>query len=166
MAMKVRELGSFIREQRKGASISLRKLAKTAGVSNPYLSQIERGLRRPSAEILQAIAKALQISAETLYVQAGILDDREGTDVRQAVLADRTMTKKQKDVLLGVYESFRTAGQEAEILVERVEAAATIEPAELSKASPRTSTKASPRKKASAKPRKSAPAASAKAKAG
>ncbi len=128
MVMKVRELGSFIREQRSSASISLRKLAKLAGVSNPYLSQIERGLRRPSAEILQSIAKALQISAETLYVKAGILDEKVGTDLRQAVMADASLTRKQKDVLLSVYESFRTADRNAEVLAERVEAAATETP--------------------------------------
>lgn len=166
MAMKVRELGSFIREQRKSASISLRNLAKTAGVSNPYLSQIERGLRRPSAEILQAIAKALQISAETLYVQAGILDENVATDLRKAILEDRSITKKQKEVLLSVYESFRTAGAaEAETLVEAVEAAATI-PVKAAKAKAKGAPKASPRKKASTAPRKSAPAASVKAKAG
>ena len=149
--MKVRELGSYIREQRKSASLSLRKLAKQAGVSNPYLSQIERGLRRPSAEILQAIAKALQISAETLYVQAGILDEAVPTDLRQAILADRSITKKQKDVLLSVYESFRAAGGDAAPLEERVEAAAVA---------PR-------RKKTSAgRSRKKAPAKTASAKAG
>jgi transcriptional regulator with XRE-family HTH domain len=148
--VKVAELGSFIREQRNNAGITLRKLAKQAGVSNPYLSQIERGLRRPSAEILQAIAKALQISAETLYVQAGILDERVATDLRQAILGDRSLTLKQKEVLLSVYESFRSAGGEAPALEERVEAAAT-KPAR-SKASVRTGRKA--------------PARSARAKAG
>ena len=163
MAMKVRELGSYIREQRNSARISLRKLAKQAGVSNPYLSQIERGLRKPSAEILQAIAKALRISAETLYVQAGILDERVGTDLRQAILADRSISSAQKKALLSVYESFQSAGQESEVLVERVEAAASGTPAGTRRKT------GSPRKgkKASAKPaRKSAPAASTKAKAG
>ena len=164
MAMKVRELGSYIREQRKSASISLRKLAKQAGVSNPYLSQIERGLRRPSAEILQAIAKALQISAETLYVQAGILDENVATDLRQSILADRSITKKQKDVLLSVYESFRNAGESPE-LVDAVEAAAATPAPAPAKARARTN--GAPRtKKTSAKAtRKSAPAASGKAKA-
>jgi transcriptional regulator with XRE-family HTH domain len=106
--MKVRELGGFIRDQRRNARLSLRKLSRMAGVSNPYLSQIERGLRRPSADILQAIAKALRISAETLYVKAGILDER-GTDVDLAaqILRDPTITEKQKQVLISVYESFR-----------------------------------------------------------
>ena len=109
--MKVQELGSFIREQRRSAQLSLRKMAKLAGVSNPYLSQIERGLRRPSADILQGIAKALRISAETLYVQAGMLDDRKqeepGPDVEAAILADPAITERQKQVLMQVYSAFR-----------------------------------------------------------
>jgi transcriptional regulator with XRE-family HTH domain len=109
--MKVEHLGKFIREQRRGAQLSLRNLAKLAGVSNPYLSQIERGLRRPSADILQGIAKALRISAETLYVQAGILDDRKeeapDPDVEAAILADPAITERQKQVLVQVYSTFR-----------------------------------------------------------
>ncbi len=105
--MKVRDLGRFIREQRQGAQLSLRKLAKLAGVSNPYLSQIERGLRRPSAEILQGIAKALRISAETLYVKAGILEDSQDRDVVTAVLADGAITERQKQALIQIYDSFR-----------------------------------------------------------
>jgi transcriptional regulator with XRE-family HTH domain len=105
--MKVRDVGRFIREQRSAAKMSLRKLAKLAGVSNPYLSQIERGLRRPSAEILNAIAKGLRISAETLYVQAGILDDRrDPADLVSAILADRSITERQKQVLVQIYRSF------------------------------------------------------------
>jgi transcriptional regulator with XRE-family HTH domain len=107
-ALNVRELGDFIRDQRSAAHISLRQLAKQAGVSNPYLSQIERGLRRPSAEILQQIAKALRISAEVLYVQAGILEEREGSeDVHAAVLADDVLTARQKQVILDIYDAFR-----------------------------------------------------------
>jgi transcriptional regulator with XRE-family HTH domain len=87
--------------------VSLRQLAKTAGVSNPYLSQIERGVKKPSAEILSQIAKGLRISAETLYVQAGILDERDSSDVVGAVLADPTIGERHKRVLLDVYESFR-----------------------------------------------------------
>jgi transcriptional regulator with XRE-family HTH domain len=109
--MKVQDLGNFIREQRRSARMSLRKMAKLAGVSNPYLSQIERGLRRPSADILQGIAKALRISAETLYVQAGMLDDRKpgepGPDVEAAILADASITERQKQVLVQVYSAFR-----------------------------------------------------------
>ena len=104
----VRDLGGYIREQRKSAQISLRQLATLAGVSNPYLSQIERGLRHPSAEILQQIAKALRISAEALYVQAGILDERHvSNDTTSALLADPAITERQKQVLLEIYTSFR-----------------------------------------------------------
>jgi transcriptional regulator with XRE-family HTH domain len=106
--LKVRELGDYIREQRMSSSISLRQLARLAGVSNPYLSQIERGLRKPSAEILQQIAKALRISAEALYVQAGILEERDAdTDVPGAILRDEWVTERQKQVLLEIYDSFR-----------------------------------------------------------
>jgi len=101
------ELGVFIREQRQLGRISLRKLSEQAGISNPYLSQIERGLRKPSAEILQQIAKALRISAETLYVRAGILEERDGEDdVELAVLRDPHLTEDQKQTLLKVYRSF------------------------------------------------------------
>src|SRR3954449_8494858 len=111
--LDVRNLGDYIREQRNTAQISLRQLAKAAGVSNPYLSQIERGLRKPSAEILQQIAKALRISAEALYVQAGILDERYGdSDVPTAVLGDPGITERQKQVLLEIYESFRRENAE------------------------------------------------------
>jgi transcriptional regulator with XRE-family HTH domain len=102
-----RDIGDYIREQRNSAQISLRQLARLAGVSNPYLSQIERGLRKPSAEILQQIAKGLRISAEALYVQAGILEQRVGGAVVDAVLADAELTERQKQVLLDVYETFR-----------------------------------------------------------
>ena len=106
--LKVRDLGDYIREQRRASQISLRQLARQAGVSNPYLSQIERGLRKPSAEILQQIAKALRISAEALYVQAGILEEREGTAaVTEAILSDDVITERQKHVLLEIYDSFR-----------------------------------------------------------
>ena len=106
--VNVGSIGEYIRQQREQAKISLRQLASAAGVSNPYLSQIERGLRRPSAEILQQIAKGLRISAEALYVQAGILEDRRpDSGVRAAVLADPELTERQKQVLLEIYESFR-----------------------------------------------------------
>src|SRR6516162_5820458 len=106
--MNVGSIGEYIRQQRERANISLRQLASAAGVSNPYLSQIERGLRRPSAEILQQIAKGLRISAEALYVQAGILEDRRpDSGVRAAVLADPELTERQKQVLLEIYDSFR-----------------------------------------------------------
>ena len=106
--VNVGSIGEYIRQQREQAKISLRQLSSAAGVSNPYLSQIERGLRRPSAEILQQIAKGLRISAEALYVQAGILEDRRpDSGVRAAVLADAELTERQKQVLLEIYESFR-----------------------------------------------------------
>ena len=107
----VENLGDYLREQRVSAQLSLRQLAEQTGVSNPYLSQIERGLRRPSAEVLQQLAKALRISAETLYVRAGILDpDEDGIrSVELAVLADPELTERQKQALLDVYQSFRAA---------------------------------------------------------
>jgi transcriptional regulator with XRE-family HTH domain len=103
-----RELGEFIREQRSVARLSVRRLSDMAGISNPYLSQIERGLRRPSAEILQQIARALRISAETLYVRAGILDPRDiGGNLTDAILAEPQLTEDQKQTLLRIYLSFR-----------------------------------------------------------
>lgn len=102
------ELGGYIRHQRESARLSLRHLAKLAGVSNPYLSQIERGLRKPSAEILQAIAKALEISSETLYVKAGILEEREPSEDLEAVIArDPYLTGDQRQALVEMYRSFR-----------------------------------------------------------
>jgi transcriptional regulator with XRE-family HTH domain len=102
------DLGAFIREQRSTARLSLRRLSELAGISNPYLSQIERGLRRPSAEILQQIAKALRISAETLYVQAGILEPGTGdADLAREILADPFLTEDQKQALIRIYLSFR-----------------------------------------------------------
>jgi transcriptional regulator with XRE-family HTH domain len=109
-SLNVGNLGEYLREQRRNAQLSLRQLADAAGVSNPYLSQIERGLRKPSAEVLQQVAKALRISAETLYVRAGILDaerDRDEVETRAALLADPTLNARQKQVLLQIYESFR-----------------------------------------------------------
>ena len=104
----VTSLGDYIREQRETAQVSLRQLAKVAGVSNPYLSQIERGVKKPSAEILQQIAKGLRISAETLYVRAGILDELHGPgDVVAAVMSDPTIGERHKRVLLDIYQSFR-----------------------------------------------------------
>jgi transcriptional regulator with XRE-family HTH domain len=104
---RVGDLGTYLREQRENARLSLRQLAEAAGVSNPYLSQIERGLRKPSAEVLQQIAKGLQISAEALYVRAGILDSEERDDVEIAISTDSGLTTRQKRVLLDIYASFR-----------------------------------------------------------
>jgi transcriptional regulator with XRE-family HTH domain len=109
--LNVGSLGDYIRDQRKSAQYSLRQLADAAGVSNPYLSQIERGLKKPSAEILQQIARALRISAETLYVRAGFLEDRgSGSDVVAAILADPAIGERHKRVLIDIYESFRSEG--------------------------------------------------------
>src|SRR6266508_6696013 len=105
--MKIGQLGQFIRNQRKGARLSLKAVSAVAGVSIPYLSQIERGLRKPSAEILQAIAKGLRISAETLYVQAGILDERPASDVAAALVADVSITESQRQALLQIYRAFQ-----------------------------------------------------------
>lgn len=108
-SLNVGNLGEYLREQRRQAQLSLRQLADAAGVSNPYLSQIERGLRKPSADILQQLAKALRISAETLYVQAGILDerDRDAVETTAVILADPSISEQQKQVLLQIYASFR-----------------------------------------------------------
>ena len=104
---RLHDLGEFIRDQRRNARLSLRKLSELAGISNPYLSQIERGLRKPSAEILQAIARALQISSETLYVRAGILEERtDNQDLVALILRDRTLSERQKQALVEIYRSF------------------------------------------------------------
>jgi transcriptional regulator with XRE-family HTH domain len=115
------DLGEYLREQRHGAKLSLRQLADLAGVSNPYLSQIERGLRKPSAEILQQLAKGLRISAESLYVRAGILDEQDDRQVetKAAILADSLLAERQKRVLLDIYDAFcaenlRAAGDTAD----------------------------------------------------
>ncbi|HIT76866.1 MAG TPA: helix-turn-helix transcriptional regulator [Candidatus Avipropionibacterium avicola] len=101
-------VGEFIAQRRRAAELSLRQLAERAGVSNPYLSQIERGLRKPSAEVLQQVAKALQVSAETLYVRAGILDPDEDphTSFEHVVSADPRLTERQRTILLDLYASF------------------------------------------------------------
>ena len=115
-------LGDYLREQRQSARLSLRQLSELAGVSNPYLSQIERGLKKPSAEILQQLAKGLEVSAESLYVRAGILDERHGDapathgatpDTRAAIGADPQLTDRQKAALLDIYDSFVGAAEQA-----------------------------------------------------
>ncbi|HEY9525110.1 MAG TPA: helix-turn-helix transcriptional regulator [Thermopolyspora sp.] len=118
---RVGSIGDYIRQQRQQARISLRQLAAQAGVSNPYLSQIERGLRKPSAEILNQIAKGLRISAEALYVQAGLIEQRQpDSTVLNALRADTTITERQRQVLMDIYDSFRkenragTPGQAAQ----------------------------------------------------
>jgi transcriptional regulator with XRE-family HTH domain len=100
------DIGSFIRAQREAAQVSVRQLAEKAGVSNPYLSQIERGLRKPSAEVLNQLAKALRVSAEVLYVQAGMLEPGDSNAVRDSVITDTAITERQKQVLLDIYNSF------------------------------------------------------------
>ncbi len=129
VSITVESLGMYLREQRVAARLSLRQLAEQAGVSNPYLSQIERGLRKPSAEVLQQLARALRISAEQLYVQAGILnpDDVEVRSVELAILADRVLSERQKQSLLEVYQSFRAA---AEATSQTLRGNAPVEPAE------------------------------------
>ena len=101
------DIGGFIRSQRELAQVSVRQLAEKAGVSNPYLSQIERGLRKPSAEVLNQIAKALRVSADVLYVRAGLLEPSEPSEVRDAIVMDTAITERQKQVLLDIYTSFR-----------------------------------------------------------
>ena len=100
------DIGTFIRTQREAAQVSVRQLAEKAGVSNPYLSQIERGLRKPSADVLNQIAKALRVSAEVLYIRAGILEPSEASEVRDAIITDTAITERQKQVLLDIYTSF------------------------------------------------------------
>ncbi|MEO8106734.1 MAG: helix-turn-helix transcriptional regulator [Actinomycetes bacterium] len=141
------DVGEFIREQRQGAKLSLRRLAEEAGVSNPYLSQIERGLRRPSAEILQQLAKALRISAEQLYVQAGLLEDR-GTSqaVEAALVSDISITERQKRVLLDIYASFHAENEATAAVAEPV--AKDASPAK------KTATKKTAIKKTAKKPAK------------
>ena len=155
--VSVNSIGEYIRDQREQARISMRQLAQAAGVSNPYLSQIERGLRKPSADILQQIAKGLRISAEALYVQAGILEDRSpDSGVRSALLADPELSERQKQVLIEIYESFRRENAAAAEAAEATEAAAETtdaqagsaqaaadEPETPGRAGPRASRKAS-----------------------
>jgi len=161
--VKVRELGRFIRDQRNSARLSLRKLSTLTGVSNPYLSQIERGLRRPSADILNAIAKALRISAETLYVQAGMLDERTDADPVGEIRRDATISEKQKQILIDLYQSFRDADEDvadaAKPLVravsrpprKRVAAASAKKPRASKAPAKRAGAKRAPAKKARAR---------------
>jgi len=100
------DIGSFIRSQRELAQVSVRQLAEKSGVSNPYLSQVERGLRKPSADVLNQIAKALRVSAEVLYVRAGILEPSDKSQVRDAIITDSAITERQKQILLDIYASF------------------------------------------------------------
>ncbi|MFI1979407.1 helix-turn-helix domain-containing protein [Streptomyces wedmorensis] len=139
-SLNVGNLGEYLREQRRTAQLSLRQLAEAAGVSNPYLSQIERGLRKPSAEVLQQVAKALRISAETLYVRAGILDEKEREDLetRAVILADPSINERQKQVLLQIYDSFRkeNAAEAAAAAATAVAAAAAAGQATAAESAP------------------------------
>ncbi|MBJ7473020.1 MAG: helix-turn-helix transcriptional regulator [Solirubrobacteraceae bacterium] len=121
------DIGGYIRAQREAAQVSVRQLAEKAGVSNPYLSQIERGLRKPSADVLSQIAKALRVSAEVLYVQAGMLEPSEGSKVRDAIVTDTAITERQKQVLLDIYNSF-CQQNEAEAEIEAAAAESEPEP--------------------------------------
>jgi transcriptional regulator with XRE-family HTH domain len=108
------DIGSFIRTQRENAQVSVRQLAERAGVSNPYLSQVERGLRKPSAEVLNQLAKALRVSAEVLYVQAGMLEPSDKSQVRDAIVTDTAITERQKQILLDIYASFAQQNESIE----------------------------------------------------
>ncbi|MCV7075630.1 helix-turn-helix domain-containing protein [Mycobacterium szulgai] len=113
VSTKASDIGSFIRTQRETAQVSMRQLAERSGVSNPYLSQVERGLRKPSADVLAQIAKALRVSAEVLYVRAGILEPRETSQVRDAIITDTAITERQKQILLDIYASFTQQNEAA-----------------------------------------------------
>lgn len=119
VASAAQDIGAFIRAQRLSAEVSLRQLAERAGVSNPYLSQIERGLRKPSADVLAQIAKGLRLSAEVLYVRAGILEERPASPVRDALLVDDSISERQKQMLLEIYESFRRENRDNEAAENR-----------------------------------------------
>ncbi|MFI5781709.1 helix-turn-helix domain-containing protein [Nocardia sp. NPDC051570] len=126
VANAAHDIGSFIRSQREAAQVSLRQLAQLAGVSNPYLSQIERGLRNPSAEVLAQIAKGLRVSSEVLYMRAGYLEQRPHSPVRDALLADTGITERQKQVLLDIYESFRRENAGNEIVGDITESEGSV----------------------------------------
>ncbi|WP_431936196.1 helix-turn-helix domain-containing protein [Micromonospora sp. RP3T] len=127
------DVGGFIRDLRRNAKISLRQLAEQAGVSNPYLSQIERGLRKPSAEVLQQLASALRVSTPAMYLRAGLLDDKEGQGVLAAIAVDAELTMAQKQSLTQIYETFR---RENARLAEATGTAGPVEPTEPTAATP------------------------------
>jgi transcriptional regulator with XRE-family HTH domain len=121
------DIGSFIRSQREAAQVSVRQLAEKAGVSNPYLSQIERGLRKPSADVLSQIAKALRVSAEVLYVRAGILEPSDSNEVRDAIITDTAITERQKQVLLDIYTSFCEQNESQQLEAAAIDSGAGLE---------------------------------------
>jgi transcriptional regulator with XRE-family HTH domain len=153
----VSSIGSFVREQHEQAMLSIRQLAQIAGVSNPYLSQIERGLRKPSADLLQQIAKGLRISAEALYVQSGIGEDRPNASVPSVVLADPDLTVRQKQMLVELYESFRKEAA----LAAGAEDADPAEPADLAVPAPQAAPAPEAEPAAQAAPAPPEPAAAA-----
>ena len=153
----VGRIGDYIKEQRETARLSLRRLALEAGVSNPYLSQVERGLRKPSAEILQQLAKALRISAEQLYVQAGLLEDKGSSlAVESAVLSDPSISERQKRVLLDIYASF-LAESGATVTVTEPAAVRKPVPTKRAAASATTAHKATTSSRSSRKTRTASP---------
>ncbi|RAO58099.1 helix-turn-helix domain-containing protein [Micromonospora saelicesensis] len=123
------DVGGFIRDLRRNAKISLRQLAEQAGVSNPYLSQIERGLRKPSAEVLQQLASALRVSTPAMYLRAGLLDDKEGHGVLAAIAVDADLTMAQKQSLSQIYETFRRENTRLTEAQAEAEAAQADQPA-------------------------------------
>ncbi|MCG5441242.1 helix-turn-helix domain-containing protein [Micromonospora sp. NIE79] len=123
------DVGGFIRDLRRNAKISLRQLAEQAGVSNPYLSQIERGLRKPSAEVLQQLASALRVSTPAMYLRAGLLDDKEGHGVLAAIAVDADLTMAQKQSLSQIYETFRRENTRLAETQAEAEAAQADQPA-------------------------------------
>ncbi|MGB3355882.1 MAG: helix-turn-helix transcriptional regulator [Mycobacterium sp.] len=137
------DIGSFIRSQREAAQVSVRQLAEKAGVSNPYLSQIERGLRKPSADVLNQIAKALRVSAEVLYIRAGILEPSEGSEIRDAIVTDTAINERQKQVLLDIYTSF-CQQNEAALLEAALAAGAPADHASEAEEEPTTDPDSSP----------------------
>ncbi|MFI6760464.1 helix-turn-helix domain-containing protein, partial [Micromonospora sp. NPDC050417] len=141
-----RDVGGFIRDLRRNAKISLRQLADQAGVSNPYLSQIERGLRKPSAEVLQQLASALRVSTPVMYLRAGLLDDKEGHGVLASIAADPDLTMPQKQSLSQIYETFRRENARLAETTTPAEPATTTpaEPATTTPAEPATTTPAEP----------------------
>jgi transcriptional regulator with XRE-family HTH domain len=145
VASAAHDIGSFIRSQREAAQVSLRQLAQLAGVSNPYLSQIERGLRNPSAEALAQIAKGLRVSSEVLYIRAGYLEQRPHSPVRDALLADSVITERQKQVLLDIYESFRRENGADGFAGDATDSAASVPGGIRDDEVPSTTTDVSPR---------------------
>ena len=153
---RVGDLGGYLKEQRENARLSLRQLATAAGVSNPYLSQIERGLRKPSAEVLQQIAKGLQISAEALFLRAGLLEESSGVEVEVAIQSDVQLTARQKRVLLDIYSTFRAENARAQVEEGAEEPAVLKSPGEEADAQDGGRTPARARSAAKRTPRKRA----------